>query len=214
MRDKLIRLQKLYIDQFQRLQHLFKEERRQYCHSVRREREEQLMSVHSQPKETSEEVASYEAVRALNHYNKPQGLEAVLYQMLMEKRQRAAAASGGGHLTETTMASASNASLPKCSFNLTTNTKCGEVAVPMSKFCMKHVMSDSTQVLFRACGVTTTADDGPCETPVPDLFESTTCVFHTQLQGSIYEDKVRISALFPVVCSIYMMRNTIAKEVL
>ena len=33
-------------------------------------------------------------------------------------------------------------------------------------------------------------DDGPCETPVPDLFESTTCVFHTQMQPSaISEEK-------------------------
>ena len=30
MRDKLIRLQKLYIDQFQRLQYLLKEEKRTY----------------------------------------------------------------------------------------------------------------------------------------------------------------------------------------
>ena len=35
MRDKLIRLQKLYIDQFQRLQYLLKEERRQYRTALR-----------------------------------------------------------------------------------------------------------------------------------------------------------------------------------
>ena len=37
MRDKLIRLQKLYIDQFQRLQYLLREERRRYCHLQRKE---------------------------------------------------------------------------------------------------------------------------------------------------------------------------------
>ena len=36
MRDKLIRLQKLYIDQFQRLQYLLKEERRQYRMALRK----------------------------------------------------------------------------------------------------------------------------------------------------------------------------------
>ena len=38
-RDKLIRLQSLYIDQFKRLQHLLKEKRRRYLHTVRAERE-------------------------------------------------------------------------------------------------------------------------------------------------------------------------------
>ena len=38
-RDKMIRLQSLYIDQFKRLQHLLKEKRRKYLHSVRNDRE-------------------------------------------------------------------------------------------------------------------------------------------------------------------------------
>jgi hypothetical protein len=37
MRDKLIRLQKLYIDQFQRLRYVLKEERRGYRMAVKRE---------------------------------------------------------------------------------------------------------------------------------------------------------------------------------
>ena len=39
MRDKLIRLQSLYIDQFKRLQHVMKEKRRKYLHTVDTERE-------------------------------------------------------------------------------------------------------------------------------------------------------------------------------
>merc|ERR1719367_338626 len=96
MRDKLIRLQKLYIDQFQRLQYLLREERRRYCHLQRKEKEDQLMSIQAQPKDSPEEVAAYDAVRALNHYNKPQGAEAVLHSMLMEKRHRAAVAAAAG----------------------------------------------------------------------------------------------------------------------
>ena len=38
-RDKLIRLQSLYIDQFKWLQHEMKEKRRRYLHTVCRERE-------------------------------------------------------------------------------------------------------------------------------------------------------------------------------
>lgn len=39
MREKLIRLQSLYIDQFKRLQHLLKEKKRRYLHSRKVEHE-------------------------------------------------------------------------------------------------------------------------------------------------------------------------------
>jgi len=39
MRDKLIRLQSLYIEQFKRLQHVMKERRRKYLHTFHKERE-------------------------------------------------------------------------------------------------------------------------------------------------------------------------------
>ena len=39
MREKLIRLQSLYIDQFKRLQHLLKEKKRRYLHSRKGEHE-------------------------------------------------------------------------------------------------------------------------------------------------------------------------------
>ena len=38
MRDKLIRLQSLYIDQFKRLQHVMREKRRKYLHTRKYER--------------------------------------------------------------------------------------------------------------------------------------------------------------------------------
>ena len=38
-RDKLIRLQSLYIEQFRRLQHVLKERRRRYVHALKREKE-------------------------------------------------------------------------------------------------------------------------------------------------------------------------------
>lgn len=38
-RDKLIRLQSLYIEQFKHLQHVLKERRRKYLHALKREKE-------------------------------------------------------------------------------------------------------------------------------------------------------------------------------
>ena len=182
MRDKLIRLQKLYIDQFQRLQYLLREERRKYRHSVRREKENQLMSVHRQPKQDPGEMAAYEKLKALNHYSKPQGVEAVLQAQLMEKRTRA-----GNSTAEPPKAPPGTV---KCQFNLTESTKCGETSIPSMKYCSRHVLSDPAQMLFRACGVVTDADDaatdGPCAAPVPDIGDVSvvSCLYHTSVQNN------------------------------
>ncbi len=46
----------------------------------------------------------------------------------------------------------------------------------------------SLQILFRACHFSTEAD-GPCETPIPDVLEGATCVYHTQVP-EVFEEKV------------------------
>lgn len=52
-REKLIRLQSLYIDQFKRLQHLLKEKKRRYLHSRKVEHESlgktALLRAHASP---------------------------------------------------------------------------------------------------------------------------------------------------------------------
>ena len=88
MREKLIRLQKLYIDQFQRLRYLLKEEGRKYKHNVLAEKEAELSSIHSQLKTTLEDVLTYDKIKALNHYQRPQGLEAVLHHAFLERRAK------------------------------------------------------------------------------------------------------------------------------
>jgi len=210
MREKLIRLQKLYIDQFQRLRYLLKEEGRKYKQGVLAEKEAELSSIHAQAKTTLEDVLAYDKIKALNHYQRPQGLESVLHNAFLERRAKlgdqnitpgasnnisGTAATPGSSSTATTAPSA--VALPKCSFHITSSTKCGETVVPLSKFCLKHILEDPGQVLFRACGhlaVTGQAgdhdnvdasgplDDGPCETPIADLLEGATCVYHTQFQ--------------------------------
>ncbi len=87
----------------------------------------------------------------MGHYNRPQGMEAVLQAQLMEKRVRASEGAGvgglvGGDPGKTQGASAAAAAAAKCSHNLTTTTKCGETCVPMAKFCVKHIMEDEKQV--------------------------------------------------------------------
>ena len=85
--------------------------------------------------------------------------------------------------------------------------------IPLTKFCIKHILEDTSQVLFRACNYVATNNhiknenrnsgvdaqgngdfEGnieKCETPIADIFEGATCVYHTQFQPpfSAFEEK-------------------------
>lgn len=85
--EKLMRLRALYIDQLYRLKHVLREKRRNYLHSLRTERET-LCSIHDQAKDTISERKMYEKLKALNKYQKRNGVEAILYKKFLEKRQK------------------------------------------------------------------------------------------------------------------------------
>lgn len=153
-RDKLIKLQSLYIDEFRRLRYLLKEKRRKYLHALKKEKETLCMyliylfsfspfykdfwfwiffhcilgSISSQNKATAKEKKVYLKLKALNNYHKRNGVEAILYKKSLEKR----AASAGGHSQKTP-------NVPKCNF-MEGGVKCGERTLPSSKFCRKHIL--------------------------------------------------------------------------
>lgn len=171
MRDKLIRLQKLYIEQFGRLQHKLRESRRDYLAQVREEREAGMMNISSQP----HEAAQYSRLKALTHYHAPAGREALLAARHREKRALVSGGRPGASSTSTSPAVA------PCQHPMTSTTRCGAGVVPMARFCPRHILEQPGQVLFRPCGAVTDPTDGPCETPVPGLFPHSACVFHTRL---------------------------------
>ena len=85
-------------------------------------------------------------------------MEAVLHAKLMERRIQANsnATNANSNLISTTvpgsLAGKLNTTSPivaKCSFNFTSSTKCGDICIPMTKFCQKHIINDPNQVLFR-----------------------------------------------------------------
>ncbi|XP_023288963.1 KAT8 regulatory NSL complex subunit 2 isoform X2 [Orussus abietinus] len=164
-REKLIRLQSLYIDQFRRLQYLLKEKRRKYLHALKKEKET-LCSIHDQPKETAKEKKLYEKLKALNSYHRRSGVEAVLYRKSLERR--AQASDGPAQKPP---------SVPKCIFT-EGGVKCGERTLPSAKHCRKHILKDQNQVLFKACGAVHA--DIECHEPVPVIFDSY-CVYHMNL---------------------------------
>ena len=204
MRDKLIRLQKLYIEQFGRLGHLLRESRRLYLAQVREEREAGLVSMSAQQAASPGDQLAAAKLKALTHYHSPAGREALLAARLREKR--AAASGGGGAGGRGSGGVASSSAAAPCQHHLTSTTKCGEGVVPMTKFCPRHILEQQgqvqyysasflsitsanhpspLQVLFRPCGAVTDKDDGPCQAPVPAVFSHTHCVFHTKLQPEV-----------------------------
>lgn len=82
-----MRLRSLYIDQLYRLKHVLREKRRNYIHALRTERET-LCSIHDQAKDTIAERKMYEKLKALNKYQRRNGVEAIMYKKFLEKRQK------------------------------------------------------------------------------------------------------------------------------
>lgn len=109
--EKMQRLQNLYIDQFQRLQYVLREKRRQYLHEIKKEKET-LSSIHHQAKDSPKERRLYNNLKAMNHYHKRFGTEALLHRQFIEKRQK---------LFEPTLMAApilpQQKNIPKCSFS-------------------------------------------------------------------------------------------------
>ncbi|KAH8246831.1 hypothetical protein KR032_001231 [Drosophila birchii] len=178
---KLIKLQGLYREQVSHLEHVLKQRRRKYLHDIRREREiycEFVVfviwnfyqayfhftgSIHDQLKDTPHERKLYDQLKALNTYHRRQGMEAVLYKKLKEKRAR------------DTLYASKSSSNPKCVFT-EGGVKCGERTLPCCKHCRKHILEDKRQVLFRACGVERSGV--VCQEPVTSILEDSNCVLH------------------------------------
>ncbi|XP_059620244.1 KAT8 regulatory NSL complex subunit 2 [Phlebotomus argentipes] len=165
-KQKLMRLQSLYIDQFERLHHVLREKRRKYLHSLRRERET-YCSIHNQSRDTPRERRLYRKLKALNQYHKRHGVEAVLHRKRLERRSKAIA----GLAQKTPFHN-------RCTFT-EGGVKCSERTVPCCKFCRKHILEDKKQVLFRACSVEKSGV--VCQEPVPMIYDDATCILHIDM---------------------------------
>lgn len=191
-----MRLRSLYIDQLYRLKHVLREKRRNYIHTLRTERET-LCSIHDQAKDTISERKLYEKLKALNKYQRRNGVEAIMYKKFLEKRQKVSLMFAAinvmskisciSHLQSFSSTQSRDGVVqptPKPSFHVRCiftegGVKCGDRIIPSSKFCRKHILEDKKQVLFRACSIEKAGVI--CKEPVPAIFEDTTCTLHIQL---------------------------------
>lgn len=176
-KQKMVRLQSLYIDQIHRLQYILKDRRRKYLQNLKIERES-LCSIHDQAKETLAEKRMYERLKAMNKFHKRNGVEAVLHRKFIEKRLKATEGYTNRPLSFHT----------KCTYT-EGGVKCGERILPACKFCKKHILEDKKQILFRPCYVEKSGV--VCQEPVPNIFEDSTCVLHIELPPMRhYEQKI------------------------
>lgn len=151
LRDKLIRLQSLYIEQFKRLQHVLREKRRKFLHAHKLE-QELLGPIHAYKRDHSHHK-KYERLQAVQRYHKFFGKEALLHQKC--NLRRIAVAEGINYRPPT---------FPRC-IAPSSDGRCNKRVVPLSKYCMQHILSDPHQVLFEACRFS----NGQCGEPVFSL---------------------------------------------
>ncbi|KAF5297904.1 hypothetical protein FQA39_LY11889 [Lamprigera yunnana] len=130
-RDKLIRLQSLYVDQYRYLQHMLRERRRRYLYSLRREKDAHC-SIANQMHESPKEQRLYKKLKAYNSYHRKHGVEAICSKKLYEQRLK---------VTEGMTPKAH--SFAKCVFT-EGGVKCGERALPVTRHCRKHILEVCT----------------------------------------------------------------------
>ncbi|XP_046896677.1 KAT8 regulatory NSL complex subunit 2 isoform X1 [Hypomesus transpacificus] len=175
-REKLIRLQSLYIDQFKRLQHLLKEKKRRYLHSRKVEHESLGSSLLTGPEGLSlKERDNLRKLKALRRYRRRYGVEALLHRQLRERRQAITEGAPQTHSARTGQ---------RC-ISFVEGTRCSNQSLPMTRHCVSHIYQDSNQVLFKVCpGL----KDVPCDRPVHmGQSEEPRCSLHLTLPPPMYQ---------------------------
>ncbi|XP_053408818.1 KAT8 regulatory NSL complex subunit 2-like [Mercenaria mercenaria] len=175
MRDKLIRLQSLYIDQFKRLQHVMKEKRRKYLHTVDVERE-MLGGVGQYAKDVDSQE-NWNRYTAMKRYHRRFGGEALLHRQ--SKERRIAVSEGSNYKPP---------ALNKCNY-IQLGEKCQNPIIPLSKYCLTHILHDSHQVLFRKCRF----GDGECGQPVATQEDVPYCSLHPRLPKDLDTSSASLS---------------------
>uniref|UniRef100_A0A8D0DMP9 KAT8 regulatory NSL complex subunit 2 n=1 Tax=Salvator merianae TaxID=96440 RepID=A0A8D0DMP9_SALMN len=199
MREKLIRLQSLYIDQFKRLQHLLKEKKRRYLHSRKLEHEaigiNHCCSAHRQFWDEArsslltgpegllaKERENLKRLKYLRRYRQRYGAEALLHQQLKERRMLAT--EGAAQQAHTTRSS------QRC-LAFVDDVRCSNQSLPMTRHCLTHICQDTNQLLFKLCQG---SEEAPCSKPVPvSLSEDPCCPLHLQLPPQMYVPEQALS---------------------
>jgi len=175
LRDKMLRLQSLYIDQFRHLQYLLREKRKKYLIGLKLDKEiPGILSVSetaSQP--NFQEKDDYQVLKSLWRYHRLRGPETLLKRQANCKRKAAMEGNAGNN----------QSSLPVCIF-AKPDIVCTNKCLPLSNYCREHILYDVHQVLYRPCAASTPS----CLTPVVSFMYKNTCIYHKELNIDKTED--------------------------
>lgn len=164
IRNKLLRMQNLYVREYRKIISNMKERQREYLTLMKKEKE--LYGPLLKPKNpTDREQRKYQKLKALSQYQKyGNGPETLLFKKMIERKKAA-----------TSNIYSRSRIFNKCVYT-EGGMRCNTKVVPGSKYCLKHILKDQSQVLFRACAVK--KDDFVCEEPVDNIFQNTKCPLH------------------------------------
>ncbi|XP_045508436.1 KAT8 regulatory NSL complex subunit 2 [Colias croceus] len=168
-RDVLKSLQTAYISQMGRLRVCLQMARLQYVKGLRSEKE-LYCSINTQARSgplTVRERRQLRKLKAFAGYHKKHGVDAVLARKLHKKRAK----------VNEIPSNRGNPSQGKCTFT-EGGVRCSVHTLPAAKHCLKHILNDRQQVLFKQCG--DLRGGVPCREPVAKLpLPSNTCRYHT-----------------------------------
>ncbi|XP_038217797.1 KAT8 regulatory NSL complex subunit 2 [Zerene cesonia] len=168
-RDVLKALQTAYIGQMGRLRVCLQMARAQYVKGLRAEKE-LYCSINTQARSgppTARERRQLRKLKAFAGYHKRHGVDAVLARKLHKKRAK----------VNEIPSNRGNPSQGRCTFT-EGGVRCSTHTLPAAKHCLRHILHDRQQVLFKQCG--DPRGGVPCREPVAKLpLPSTTCRYHT-----------------------------------
>ncbi|VVC27808.1 Potential DNA-binding domain [Cinara cedri] len=170
-RDKYVKLQLLYMHQFRYLLFKYHVNQKKKLENQKSNSESCTSELHPNNLKwtTEEEYAKLQKLKLLEQYHKlPTGQEAVTFKTAMDRKIRASP-----FLSNKGIVNPRN-----CTF-VEMGIKCKEKIMPKSKFCKKHIIKDSKQVLFRACGILQSGSK--CQEPIFNFDEESTCILHEKI---------------------------------
>ncbi|OQR68822.1 KAT8 regulatory NSL complex subunit 2-like [Tropilaelaps mercedesae] len=155
-KEKMVRLQQLYLEQFHRMRYMYKERRREYLYR------QQFEKAHiGKDFNNPRDERLYRRFIAYKNYRQVHGQEATLKHKMKAKRK--AQADGVSY------------PLPRTSCETCKAPGCEETLLPLTSFCPSHILSDADQKLFQPCN-----EDG-CDEPVLRIRGRDHCPEHTSL---------------------------------
>ncbi|XP_067950258.1 KAT8 regulatory NSL complex subunit 2-like [Watersipora subatra] len=196
-RDKLIRLQSLYIEQFKWLHNVLKERRREYLQAT-----DGVEDFHCTAKvgDSLRDEETHKQYRAMKKYHHRYGREALLYMKSQERRKAAGSGSSTDIGHHNRFRNAFKHGTKYCSAR---SAKCHEKSLPFTKFCLRHIENDSKQALFKRCGFKAVDDGLRCERVVVGVDSDSRCHYHASLERKLsdptgsncYEEKTAPAGL-------------------